>query len=206
MVVVFWGMIATGLVLSLALQTGVWVFTALLFVLGCGMGVGKAGTFKLITENFPRDVGAVGGLVGMLGALGGVLIPLAVAPLQAATREPRVLFMVLLGMTFIGAVWLHMGSERSERARYRKARIRPNKQNHSQLPIKNHIDWNPNPRRSLSEWLVRHARISPAQRIYSGRYCTPKAFLCVLATRGHPTASRPLALVRTSSTYLECAK
>ena len=65
---VFWTMLGAGLLLSLPLTNNVWVFTSLLFVLGCGMGIGKAGTFKLIPEFFPRDVGAVGGLVGMLGA------------------------------------------------------------------------------------------------------------------------------------------
>ena len=38
-------------------------FTALLFVVGCSMGIGKAAVFKHIPEYFPNDVGAVGGLV-----------------------------------------------------------------------------------------------------------------------------------------------
>jgi NNP family nitrate/nitrite transporter-like MFS transporter len=109
MLAVLWTMLVSGLLLSIPMPTGVWVFTAVLLVLACGMGVGKAGTYKLIAEHFPRDVGAVGGLVGMLGAFGGVLIPLAVGPLQAATGEPRVLFGVLLGLTVIVAVWFHAG-------------------------------------------------------------------------------------------------
>ena len=107
MVAVFWGMLAAGLALSLPLAFDVWAFTALLFVLGAGMGVGKASVYKLIPDYFPRDVGAVGGLVGMLGALGGVLIPLGVAPLQAATGLPQVLFAVLLGLTAVSTVWFH---------------------------------------------------------------------------------------------------
>ena len=39
------------------------------------MGIGKAAVYKHIPEYFPHDVGAVGGLVGMLGALGGFLLP-----------------------------------------------------------------------------------------------------------------------------------
>jgi MFS transporter, NNP family, nitrate/nitrite transporter len=108
MLAVFWIMLGAGLLLSIPIYAGVWAFTGLLLLLGCGMGIGKAATFKLIPEQFPRDVGAVGGLVGMLGALGGVLIPLAVVPLQAATGQPRVLFAVLLGLTAIGAVWFHV--------------------------------------------------------------------------------------------------
>ena len=103
MVTVFVAMLASGLALTLPLALGVVPFTSLLFVLGAGMGVGKASVFKLIPDQFPRDVGAVGGLVGMLGALGGVLIPLGVAPLQAATGMPSVLFGVLLALTALAA-------------------------------------------------------------------------------------------------------
>ena len=55
-------------------------------------------------------MGAVGGLVGLLGALGGVLVPLGAAPLQAATGDPRMLFGVLLGLTLVSAVWFAAAS------------------------------------------------------------------------------------------------
>jgi NNP family nitrate/nitrite transporter-like MFS transporter len=42
-----------------------------MFVLACAMGIGKASVYKYIPGYFPNDVGAVGGVVGMLGALGG---------------------------------------------------------------------------------------------------------------------------------------
>ena len=50
-------------------------FAALMFVVGCGMGIGKASVYKYVPDYFPDDVGAVGGLVGMLGALGGFFLP-----------------------------------------------------------------------------------------------------------------------------------
>ena len=103
MVTVFVAMLISGLLLTLPLGLAVVPFTALLFVLGAGMGVGKASVFKLIPDQFPRDVGAVGGLVGMLGALGGILIPLGVVPLQAATGLPSVLFGVLFALTVVSA-------------------------------------------------------------------------------------------------------
>jgi NNP family nitrate/nitrite transporter-like MFS transporter len=106
---IFWLMIVSGVVLSLPLGLGVWGFTLALFCLGAGMGIGKAGTYKLIPEHFPRDIGAVGGLVGMLGALGGVILPLACVPLQAMTGSPRVMFAVLLGLTLVSAGWHVVG-------------------------------------------------------------------------------------------------
>ena len=83
----------------------VWTFTAALFVLGAGMGIGKASVYKLIPDSFPDSIGAVGGLVGLLGALGGVLIPLGVVPLQSFTDLPQMLFAVLLGLTILSAGW-----------------------------------------------------------------------------------------------------
>ena len=87
---------------------GVVPFTALLFVVGCSMGIGKAAVFKHIPEYFPNDVGAVGGLVGTLGALGGFLLP----PLFVAVREwtglPQSTFVVLFLLTLIATVWMHV--------------------------------------------------------------------------------------------------
>ena len=56
-------------------RLGPGTFAALMFVVGCAMGVGKASVFKYVPDYFPDDVGAVGGLVGMLGA--GRLLPAA---------------------------------------------------------------------------------------------------------------------------------
>lgn len=99
MAAVFWGMIASGIVLSLPLGLGVWWFTLALFVLGVGMGVGKASVYKMIPDHFPRNVGAVGGLVGLLGALGGVALPLAWVAIPGST------FPALLVLTLMSGTW-----------------------------------------------------------------------------------------------------
>ena len=107
--VVFVAMLASGLVLSVPGGLGVVGFTVALFVLGAGMGVGKASVYKMIPDRFPQAVGAVGGLVGLLGALGGVLLPLAWGPLQARFGVPQVVFAALLGLTVLSAGWFALG-------------------------------------------------------------------------------------------------
>jgi NNP family nitrate/nitrite transporter-like MFS transporter len=109
-------MLAAGVLLTAPLGLGVWAFTAALFVLGAGMGVGKASVYKMIPEHFPREVGAVGGLVGLLGALGGVLLPLAWVPLQSATGLPQVVFGALLALTAVSAGWFAVGQRRTRPA------------------------------------------------------------------------------------------
>jgi NNP family nitrate/nitrite transporter-like MFS transporter len=87
---------------------GVWPFTALVFVVGVAMGIGKAAVYKHIPEYFPADVGAVGGLVGMLGGLGGFLLPPLFVAATAAVGLPQATFAVLFALTLVSAVWMHL--------------------------------------------------------------------------------------------------
>jgi Nitrate/nitrite transporter len=86
----------------------VWLFTLLVFLIGVGMGVGKAAVYNHIPTYFPNDVGAVGGLVGMLGALGGFFLPPLFAYAQAWTGLPQMTFFVLFVLTAIAFVWMHL--------------------------------------------------------------------------------------------------
>lgn len=82
-------------------------FVALVFLLGCAMGLGKAAVFKHIPEYFPDNVGSVGGLVGMLGGLGGFFLP----PLFAYTKEwsgfPSSTFFCIFVVVVICGAWMH---------------------------------------------------------------------------------------------------
>jgi NNP family nitrate/nitrite transporter-like MFS transporter len=83
-------------------------FAALMFVVGCAMGIGKASVFKYVPNYFPDDVGAVGGLVGMLGALGGFVLPPVFGWLGRATGRPQTAFLALLALTLWSLAWLHL--------------------------------------------------------------------------------------------------
>jgi len=82
-------------------------FTALLFVVAVGMGIGKASVFKYIPNYYPRDVGAVGGLVGLLGGLGGFLLPKAFGLLGRTTGFPQAAFLAILAISAGSLLWLH---------------------------------------------------------------------------------------------------
>jgi NNP family nitrate/nitrite transporter-like MFS transporter len=91
----------------LPFSMNVYWFTALVFVVGVGMGIGKAAVYKYIPEYFPKDVGAVGGLVGLLGALGGFFLPPLFAFCYEWTWIPQTTFFVLFVITAISFAWLH---------------------------------------------------------------------------------------------------
>ncbi len=97
-----------GLKRVLPYSLGVLPFTALLFIVGCSMGIGKAAVYKHIPEYFPRDVGAVGGLVGTLGALGGFILPPLFVSVRGWTGIPQSTFIVLFILTLIASLWMHL--------------------------------------------------------------------------------------------------
>jgi NNP family nitrate/nitrite transporter-like MFS transporter len=94
--------------LSLPSTLGLWTFAGLVFLLGCAMGIGKASVYKYIPDYFPDDVGAVGGVVGMLGALGGFFLPPMFGMLGRWSGVPQMAFLALLGLTVWSLAWLHL--------------------------------------------------------------------------------------------------
>jgi NNP family nitrate/nitrite transporter-like MFS transporter len=93
---------------SFHFHLGITGFTIAIFLLGAGMGVGKAAVYKYIPEYFPNDVGAVGGLVGLLGALGGFFLPPLFALAKSSSNLPQMTFVVILAITVISFLWLHI--------------------------------------------------------------------------------------------------
>lgn len=99
---------ADGMREVLPFTMNIYWFTFLVFIVGVCMGVGKAAVYKYIPEYFPNDVGAVGGLVGLLGALGGFFLPPLFAFFFQWTWIPQTTFFVLFLLTAGSYVWLHL--------------------------------------------------------------------------------------------------
>jgi NNP family nitrate/nitrite transporter-like MFS transporter len=84
-----------------AIALPVWLFTALLFVLGIAFACGMASTFKYIGNDYPDSMGVVSGIVGMVGGLGGFLLPIMFGALLDKTGINSSCFMLLYGIVSI---------------------------------------------------------------------------------------------------------
>lgn len=102
----FFALLATSGLLMIPRLFGVTMFTVILFVLGCSMGIGKAAVYKHIPDYFPDAVGSVGGLVGMLGGLGGFILPPLFAYTAGWFHLKTSMFVVLFVLTLICLAWM----------------------------------------------------------------------------------------------------
>ncbi|GGC06429.1 nitrite extrusion protein [Pseudoduganella buxea] len=93
--------------LALELSLSPWVFTALLFVAGTAMAIGKASVFKFIGDEFADNIGAVSGVVGLAGGLGGFVLPIMFGALLDLTGVRSSAFMLLYGTVCVSLVWMH---------------------------------------------------------------------------------------------------
>jgi len=90
-------------------------FILLVSVLGLFMSFGKAAVYKHIPVYYPDNVGAVGGAVGMIGGLGGFLLPLTFGMLNDLTGIWSSCFMLLFVLMTIALTWMHFSIVRMER-------------------------------------------------------------------------------------------
>ncbi|SEO90332.1 MFS transporter [Aquisalimonas asiatica] len=95
-----------GGTLTLNLGLNIWLFTALLFVVGVAWGFGKASVFKYISDDFDRNIGVVSGIVGLAGGLGGFLLPIMFGALVDITGVRSTVFMLLFGVTVVSLIWM----------------------------------------------------------------------------------------------------
>jgi NNP family nitrate/nitrite transporter-like MFS transporter len=87
--------------LSFGIALPPWLFTALLFVLGISFACGMASTFKYIGDDFPDRMGAVSGVVGMAGGLGGFMLPIMFGAILDRVGVNSSCFMLLYGIIWV---------------------------------------------------------------------------------------------------------
>jgi NNP family nitrate/nitrite transporter-like MFS transporter len=106
-------------------QANVWVFTALVFIIGIAMGIGKAGVYKYIPDYFPDEVGVVGGNVGVVGGLGGFVCPIIFGLLLQHTGLWTTTWVFFFIVTMICLIWLHMVARRISQKDSRLEAVEP---------------------------------------------------------------------------------
>ena len=85
----------------------VYSFTALMFVLGIAMAFGKASVFKYISDDYPKNIGAISGVVGLAGGLGGFVLPVMFGALMDLTGIRSSAFMLMYGVVWVSLVWMY---------------------------------------------------------------------------------------------------
>lgn len=98
--------------LALCFPHAITTFTILVLGIGIGMGIGKASVYTYIPQYFPKDVGAVGGLVGAVGGLGGFFLPLMFAWAKGVTDKPESTFYVMFGLSVVSLLFLTIAVQR----------------------------------------------------------------------------------------------
>jgi len=93
--------------MQLDIGINAWMFTVLLFVVGVATAIGKASVFKFISDDFSHNIGAVSGVVGLAGGLGGFILPIMFGALVDLTGIRSSAFMLLYGTVCVSLVWMH---------------------------------------------------------------------------------------------------
>lgn len=84
-----------------------WVFTTLMFIVGVAWAFGKASVFKYISDDYPDNLGVVSGIVGLVGGLGGFVLPILFGALVDLTGVRSSVFMLLFGIIWASLMWMY---------------------------------------------------------------------------------------------------
>nr|WP_297357827.1 nitrate/nitrite transporter [uncultured Caldimonas sp.] len=93
----------------------VYSFTALMFVLGIAWAFGKASVFKYISDDYPKNIGAISGIVGLAGGLGGFVLPIMFGALLDFTGVRSSAFMLMYGVVWVSLIWMYFTEVRRTR-------------------------------------------------------------------------------------------
>jgi len=93
--------------MTLHIGLNVYAFTSLMFLLGIAWAFGKASVFKYISDDYPDNIGAVSGIVGLAGGLGGFVLPIMFGALMDLTGIRSSAFMLMYGVVWVSLIWMY---------------------------------------------------------------------------------------------------
>ncbi len=88
------------------------MFTVLIFIVGIAFAFGKASVFKYISDDFPQNIGAVSGIVGLAGGMGGFILPIMFGALVDITGVRSSAFMLMYGVVWVSLIWMYFSEVR----------------------------------------------------------------------------------------------
>ena len=97
---------------SFHLGLGPVLFTVLLFIMGIAFAFGKASVFKYISNDYPHNMGAISGIVGLAGGLGGFVLPIMFGALVDLTGVRSSCFMLMYGVVWVSLIWMYFSEVR----------------------------------------------------------------------------------------------
>jgi MFS transporter, NNP family, nitrate/nitrite transporter len=89
------------------LGLNVYAFTVLMFTLGIAFAFGKASVFKYIANDYPHNIGAISGIVGLAGGMGGFILPILFGVLMDVTGIRSSAFMLMYGVVWVSLIWMY---------------------------------------------------------------------------------------------------
>lgn len=89
------------------LGLNVYAFTGIMFILGIAFAFGKASVFKYISDDYTGNIGAVSGIVGLAGGLGGFVLPIMFGALMDITGIRSSAFMLMYGVVWVSLIWMY---------------------------------------------------------------------------------------------------
>ena len=100
------------------------MFTVLMFVVGVSWAFGKASVFKYISDDYPHNIGVISGIVGLVGGLGGFVLPIVFGALVDLTGIRSSAFMMLFGVVWVSLMWMYFSEVRPLHAEQEKKRTK----------------------------------------------------------------------------------
>ena len=85
----------------------IYAFTALMAILGVAFAFGKASVFKDISDDYSHNIGAISGIVGLAGGLGGFVLPIMFGALMDLTGIRSSAFMLMYGVVWVSLIWIY---------------------------------------------------------------------------------------------------
>ena len=83
------------------------MFTIIMFTMGIAFALGKASVFKYISDDYPKNIGVVSGVVGLVGGMGGFLMPIMFGALVDLTGIRSSAFMLMFGVVWVSLMWMY---------------------------------------------------------------------------------------------------